>query len=90
MAEMQAHGVADGGDDLARTDRQQHAAQAAGDDAVGQIGEPVDDHDPHAEEMPLQRAALAGIAVKAEGDVGIAAERDGAGKSSQPKIGESP
>jgi hypothetical protein len=50
----QVQGVADVGDEIAQPDRQQHAAEAAGGEAVGHIADPVEDQDPHAEEMPLQ------------------------------------
>ena len=54
VAELETQRVADGRQDLRYRDRKQLAPKAAGRDAVGEIGEPVEHENPHAEEVPLQ------------------------------------
>ena len=56
VLEAEAQRVANIGEQRARVDRKQHAAEAAGREAVDDVGQPVERQDPHAEEMPLQRA----------------------------------
>ena len=64
VREVETQGVAHGGNELAQADRQQHAAKAAADEPVDQIGNSVDRQDPHPEKMPLQRA----LRLAADGD----------------------
>ena len=68
MGEVQPHCILDGGDELAPADREQHASEAPGGEAISEIGEPIYRQDPHAEEMPLQAM------------LGPVADGDGVGK----------
>jgi hypothetical protein len=54
VGEVQPQRVAHIGDEVGQPDRQQHAVEPPGDEAVGQVGEAVEKQDPHAEEVPLQ------------------------------------
>ena len=54
VREAKAQRVADGRHDLAQRQRKQLLPKPSGGDAIGEIGEPVDDEYPHAEKVPLQ------------------------------------
>ena len=54
MRQMEMQRVLDGLHELTPIDRQQHAAETPGHKPIGEIGEAVEDENPHAEEVPLQ------------------------------------
>jgi hypothetical protein len=54
VAQAKVQRVGQRGENFARRYRKQLLPEASGDDAVSQIGEAVDDENPHAEEVPLQ------------------------------------
>ena len=55
MREAEAQRLADLGKDFARANRKELAAEAAREESISNVDQPVHHQDPHGEEMPLQR-----------------------------------
>ena len=56
VLQVKSQRIADIGDQRARIDRQQHAPETSGRQSIADVEQAVDRENPHAEEMPLQRA----------------------------------